>query len=264
MKQITGFALSAFLVISLLFLTIDNIRAAQDKAVVQAYSDFFSMVLAPNEVSYMCLGVHSNVILRIGDKTILFDPSVLTKEDLTSLKNQKIDLVVYTHDHGDHFEKKTVLDLFHGFQPHVAIEPSLASLLKGEIPDEKLIITESGKSYTIGNITVDALKGKHIGPIMLFRVSVSNSKILHAGDSSYIPLETMDSDIVFVPTGYPSPTCSPKKAFKMVADVKPQIAVAFHGENREHKKFEKLVNKNLPDVKVVVPQPYVPQKLAIQ
>jgi len=263
MEQRIGYVLFVLLIFASLLLTPYQTIATPNNIVPQAYEDFFSMPLKPNEIGFMCLGVHSNVIVRVSNKTILFDPSILSREDLTSLKSKKLDLVVYTHDHGDHFDKKTTLHLFQDSQPHVAIAPSLASALKDEIPEEKLIVTESGESNSIGVISIDTLKGKHIGPIMLFRVRVNDIKLLHTGDSSYVSLETMGSDIVFVPTGNPSPTCSPKKAFKMVADVKPQIADAFHGEDREHNKFNKLVDKKLSDINVVIPKPYVPQKLSV-
>jgi len=256
--------LSIFLITTFLSLAIAKTNTKANEKIAQAYMDFFSMELAPHEVGFMCLGVYSDVIVRIGEKTILFDPSILSNDDLQTLKANKLDLVTYTHEHGDHFDKQTALGLFQNSEPYIIIDPSMTPLLKKEIPEDKLIIAESGKSHSAGEITIDALAGKHIGPIMLYRISVSDTKILHAGDSAYVPLEAMSSDIAFVPTGHPSPTCSPKKAFKMVADVKPQFAVPFHGQTGEHNKFNKLVKKKLPDVSVVIPEPYVPRKLTVR
>lgn len=171
---------------------------------------------------------------------------------------------MYTHDHGDHFDKTTARRLFEVSAPSIVAERNVARALQDVVPEGKLFQAESSQPITVGDVRIDPLKGKHIGPIMLFRVTVDGSTVVHAGDSAYVPLKTMNAAIAFVPTGYPSPTCSPKKAFKMVADIEPQYAVAFHGDIREHKKFEKLVRKKLPGTNVIIPKPYAPFKLTVQ
>lgn len=174
-----------------------------------------------------------------------------------------MDLVIYTHGHGDHYSKATALALFKGSGPYIAIDPALAGDLKNDIPGEKLGATESGRTFSAGDITLDALEGKHIGPIMLFRVTIDGIRIFHGGDSGYVPLGSMASHIAFVPTGVPSPTCSPEYAFQMVADVKPQIAVPFHGWDNQHAAFKELTEKKLPETKVVVSKPYVARKVTL-
>ncbi len=59
--------------------------------------------------------------------------------------------------------------------------------------------------------------------------------------------------------GSPS-TCYPEEAFKMVLDIKPQIAVPMHGRSKEHKEFKKLSNEKIPDTKNYVKVTFFPLK----
>jgi len=236
----------------------------QQQTAIQSLKAFFSVSLEKNEVLYMCLGDYSNFIVRVADKTVLFDPSVLGEGEPDILNKKGVDLVVYTHGHWDHFSADIALKLFEGSQPFIAVDPSLTPLLKKDIPDEKLITTASGQSFSAGTVKINTLKGKHIGPIMLFRITINGIKIFHGGDSGYVPLQTMASHLAFVPTGTPSPTCRPEYAFQMISDVKPQIAVPMHGIDSEHDEFKKLTAMKMPDTMVIIPKPYVSQKVSIR
>ena len=260
----------AWYVLAALFLCVvflspnSNSRASAAEDMQKSWADFFALQLEPHEVGYMCLGAYSNVVVRVGGKTLLFDPASMIPKELEVMGSHKVDFVVYTHDHGDHFDKTTAVSLFRQFSPHVIAEKNVVNQLTDAIPQHKLHLAHSEQPIILGDVRIDPLKGKHIGPIILFKIEVNGISIVHAGDSSYVPLKTLGSNIAFVPTGYPSPTCSPKKAFKMVADLKPRFAIPFHGSEREHKKFVTLVSKKLPDTRVIVSQPYDPQKLTVQ
>jgi len=234
------------------------------KNVVQSLEDFYLVPLEKGEIVFMPLGIYSNIMVRTQDKVILFDPSVLIKPDLEILKTRGVDLVVYTHAHSDHFSKDTAIKLLKDSNPYIVMDKHLAPQMETEMPKEKLIIAESGQSYTAGDITITGLKGEHLGPIMLFRITIGNVSIFHGGDSAYVSLGSMDADIAFVPTGAPSPTCSPDYAFRMVSDVKPKIIVPMHGMDSEHEAFRKLVERELPDGKVIITEPFKSVKVAVQ
>ena len=257
------YILSAFFLSATLLVPSQEVRGDAIEAIEQSWSEFFTMELEPHEIGYMCLGSYSNVAVRMGNKTVLFDPSSMIPKEIEALGSHKIDLVVYTHDHGDHFDKTTAATLFQQSAPHIVAESTVAKHLADVIPPDKLHSAESEQPIMLGDLHINPLKGKHIGPIMLFKLAVNGISVVHAGDSSYVPMKTMNAPVAFVPTGYPSPTCSPKKAYKMAADIKPQYAVAFHGDEREHQKFATLVGKKIPGTKAVIPQPYNPQKLAV-
>jgi L-ascorbate metabolism protein UlaG (beta-lactamase superfamily) len=264
MMKRAWYVLAALFLYVVLLAPSSNSRASAGEDMQKSWADFFALQLEPKEVGYMCLGVYSNVVVRVGGKTILFDPASMIPKEIEVMESHKVDFVVYTHDHGDHFDKATAVSLFRQSSPHVVAEKKVVIQLRDAIPRDKLHLAQSEQPIILGDMRIYPLKGKHIGPIILFKIEVNGISLVHAGDSSYVPLKTMGSHVAFVPTGYPSPTCSPKKAFKMVADIKPRFAIPFHGLEREHKKFVTLVNKKLPDTSVVVSQPYDPQKLTVQ
>jgi len=256
MKLTNRFFLSFLVFMGILWIPIEGI-SNQEQTAIQSLEGFLSIPLGKDEVAFMCLGPYSNVIVRVADKTVLFDPATLSEEELTVLNKHGVDLVIYTHGHFDHFDADTASKLFKGSQPYVAVAPELTPLLKKDISGDKLISTASGQSFSAGSISIDTLEGEHVGPIMLFRITIDGIKIFHGGDSAYIPLQTMTSHLAFVPTGSPSPTCNPKYAFQMVSDVKPQIAVPMHGTDNQHNEFKKLVDEKIPDVKVIISKQYV-------
>jgi L-ascorbate metabolism protein UlaG (beta-lactamase superfamily) len=218
----------------------------------QISEDFFTAPLAEKDAAFVFLGF-SGILVRTGGQTILFDPAGLIKaEDLEQLKTHGLDLMLFTHGHGDHLNLSAAKNIFQATSCFVAAEPSIAGKLQAEIPEDKLISAEAGGSFNAGDIKVDAVQGVHIGPIMLFRVTVKGNRIFHAGDSSYISLKDYSSDLAFLPTGNPSPTASPEKAFQMAMDLRPQIAVTMHGSGDQNSTFEQLMKDSLGGVEVII------------
>ena len=230
----------------------------------QALRNFLMMPLAANELGYMRLGYCSEVIVRSADKTVLFDPGSLDKEVRTVLNLHGVDLVLYTHSHYDHYSEETAMTLSTGGHPFFVVARQLEGYLKRDIPAEKLIVVKARQSYSAGGIVINTLDGDHIGPIVLFRVSLSGMKIFHGGDSAHVPMKALASQLAFVPTGAPSPTCSPDDASRMVADVRPQIAIPMHGGGRQHQRFKELVDAKKSGVRIVIAAPFEGHKVVIQ
>jgi L-ascorbate metabolism protein UlaG (beta-lactamase superfamily) len=128
----------------------------------------------------------------------------------------------------------------------------VANKLKGKIPADKLTSAESGKTYTFGGITVAAIQGIHLGPIMLYHARMGDLAIFHGGDSAYVPLTEYPSDIAFLPTGRGSPTASPEKAFRMASDLKPQVAIAMHGSEKQKQQFQQKVKEGMHNTTVLI------------
>ena len=109
-----------------------------------------------------------------------------------------------------------------------AIKPAISGINIDEVIDEKYkLLGELGKG----------------GDVSIF----------HAGDSSYVDMKKFPSDLVFLPTGNPSPTASPAKAMQMAADLKPQIAVTVHGSDGQNQEFTELMKEKMPKTKVMSP-----------
>jgi L-ascorbate metabolism protein UlaG (beta-lactamase superfamily) len=215
--------------------------------------DLFSVKLQDKEVAFIYLG-YSAFIMRVADVTILIDPaSQLKTDEIEFLKTKGVDFVLYTHTHFDHYNQGKALDIFAAGEPYIAAGPEVANTLTGKIPEGKLILLTPGKPQKIDGVTLDAVRGSHIGPITLFQIQVGDVSIFHGGDSSYVDMKKYPSELAFLPTGDPSPTASPAKALQMAADLKPQIAVTMHGSDGQNQEFQKLMQAKMPKTKVMSP-----------
>lgn len=225
-------------------------------AKVDDIRDMFVPSLAENDVAFMFLS-YSGVIIRTAKGTVIIDPANLLKDkELHVLEDEDVDLILFTHGHGDHYNPDSTVDLFDATEAPVLAESSVANSLKEAIPPGKVTIAAHGKTYTFGDITVDAVKGIHRGPIILFRIIIGGLSLFHAGDSGYISLKDYPAELAFLPTGAPSPTASPENAFKMAADLNPGVVVAIHGSAGQSKEFEGKVKKVLPGTTVVIPEAF--------
>lgn len=215
-------------------------------------SELYSIELGENEAAFMFLG-YSGVIVRAGGKTIIIDPAGAIKtEDLDALKKGGVDLLLYTHGHGDHFIPYFAKEIFESGGAIVAANPALIPELSDYIPSEKLKKIVAGESYRFDGLELDVIEGMHIGYITLFRITVGDIRIFHGGDSAYVSLKKYPSDLVFLPTGNPSPTASPEDAFRMASDLKPSVAVAFHGASSQSSKFRSLMAEKFPKTMVMI------------
>jgi L-ascorbate metabolism protein UlaG (beta-lactamase superfamily) len=164
----------------------------------------------------------------------------------------------------DHFNSGNTVAIFKATGVPIIAEAKVTNKLKDKIPADKLTNAESGKTYTIGDITVKAIQGIHLGPIMLYHARMSNFAIFHGGDSAYVPLTEYPSDVEFLPTGRGSPTASPEKAFKMAVDLKPQDAFAMHGSEKQKHQFLQKVQEGLPQTKVIIMLPYSTESIQVK
>ena len=221
----------------------------------QDLAGFCSATPGPQEVLVFYLG-YSGVIIRTAESTVIIDPAdLLLAGDIEKLKPLGVDLIFYTHGHGDHFALATALELFKATQAYVAAEPSVASQLRGKITPSRLLSAGAGKTLNAGKLKLDLVEGQHIGPIQLIRIQASDIRIFHGADSGYVPLSAFPADVAFLPTGSPSPTASPEAAFRMASDLKPQAVVVFHGSAAQNAEFEKKVRAGLKETTVVIPEP---------
>ena len=102
-----------------------------------------------------------------------------------------------------------------------------------------------------------------MGPINLYQIRMGGITVFHGGDSGYVPLKDYSSDIAFIPTGAPSPTCSPEDAFKMAIDLKPGVAVPMHGNKYEHVEFEKKIKEKMLEIRVIIPTKHVMNRVEV-
>jgi len=218
----------------------------------------FAAPLGENDAAYMFLAF-SGVVVRTAAGTVVIDPAnLLMGDDISVLAKHKIDALLYTHGHGDHYDAATARDIVRATGATVVADPELAARVRasGSVPGDKILAATSGRVLTAGAAKIKGVTGRHVGPITLFHITLGGITIFHGGDSAHVPIGDCPSKLAFLPAGRPSPTASPAYALKMALDVKPKVVVLVHGQEGEYAEFRELAAKELPGVVVEVGEPF--------
>lgn len=251
--------LEAFFILLCCFLSVSasyNKKKELTGMKTEEIKNLFAYILGEREIAFQYLG-YSGIILRVAEGAVIIDPAdKIGSGDLKVLSPRSVNLILYTHDHYDHFNQASALALFKATEAPILAEASVINRLRRDIPEDKLFVVSPDKIFQQGNITVKAIRGSHVGPIMLYHITIGKTSIFHGGDSDYVPLSGLSADLAFLPTGDPSPTASPRAAFRMAGDLKPKIIVVIHGSASQHKELEKLVQEKMAGTKVIIPVPY--------
>ncbi len=223
----------------------------------------FSLELKNDELAFLFLG-YSSILLRSEDLTIAIDPGKsLTHTEFSAIKH--LDLLLFTHNHWDHFKKDYALEIINQTHPHTVADIVTSEELKAHIPPNMLTRANPAKSatYPIGETAVTALPGIHVGPITQYLINLGRITIFHGGDSGYWRQKDMSADLAFVPVGTAT-TCSPAAALATIMDLSPKIAVPIHGRRQEMKQFRSIMEKVLPEVEVIIADKFKPIRLSVK
>ncbi|MBN2436392.1 MAG: MBL fold metallo-hydrolase [Spirochaetes bacterium] len=219
--------------------------------------DFFSQQVNSGSILYSRLSENSSsLLIRTSENIILIDPGFLIPADIDLIVKHGCDILIYSHDHGDHFQIDTASAIFEKTAPTVIVEPAMMPALKDTIDHNKLISAEAGKNIQIGGITIVPVTGYHVGPITIFRIETDSLSLFFGADSGHVALNGLTADIAFVPTGGASPTCSPEEAAKFVEELNPSAVVPMHGRPDQEQALKDLVAKDDPSRSVIISKMY--------
>ncbi len=175
-------------------------------------------------------------VLITGSKNIIIDPFI-TDNPKASLKVEeipKIDFVLVTHDHFDHFgdaieiakrDKATLIAIFEISQKPAVVESKI-----------NVVGMNIGGTYQQDGIVVSMTQAVHsatVGSPVGFVVEMDGKRIYHAGDTSYwsdiglIPKLFGELDVAFLPIGGHF-TMDIRQATLAVNDLKPKLTVPIH------------------------------------
>jgi L-ascorbate metabolism protein UlaG (beta-lactamase superfamily) len=220
------------------------------------WQEFFAAPLGEKQAAFVFLG-YSAVVVRSAKSAVIIDPGmILIEEDLESFRGKNVDAILFTHAHGDHFDLGIAAGLAKATGAYVVAEGEVLRALKsaGGILPSRIVDAGTMKPRTVGAWTVCPVRGTHVGPIVLYRLSEGEIDVFHGGDSGHVPLQNFAAGLAFLPAGDPSPTASPGDALKMARDLKASVVVAVHGSDAQYRELATRAKAALPATKVIIPE----------
>ncbi|MDD5341946.1 MAG: MBL fold metallo-hydrolase [Patescibacteria group bacterium] len=175
-------------------------------------------------------------LVELKDKRILIDPGsyVYSALPLKPENWQKIDVILFTHEHSDHFDLESLKIILRNNQPKIITNQAVQGKLK-DAGIESLDI-EPGEMTNVDNVEFMGVKSKH-GPlpgggqppeVIGFLI---DRQLLHLGDT--VKSDKVPAEIVLIPMC--GQVCfSPKDAVKYLKKIKPQLAIPMHYHNENY------------------------------
>ncbi len=217
-------------------------------------SDVYETVAGPLSVHPVS---HASLVLNTPGAVIYVDP-VGGAEKYASLP--PADLIMITHEHGDHLNVDTLAALL-GDETQLVTNPAVLAQLPAEYKERAQAIG-NGDSTTVGDISIDAIgaynltedrlkyhpKGRDNGYVM----GINSKRVYIAGDTEAVPeMRALQAiDIAFVPMNNPY-TMEVDQAADGVLEFAPKVVYPYHHKGSDIDVFEELVNKGGKDIKVL-------------
>jgi L-ascorbate metabolism protein UlaG (beta-lactamase superfamily) len=202
-------------------------------AVMQEKSDFPKDVLKTSDGNLVItFFAHASLLMEYHGKLIYIDP-VMQYADYTRLP--KADLIVVTHQHGDHFDPKAIEALLKEGTV-VVVTPACNSTITGSV------VLKNGDEKTLQGIPVEAVpaynlvhkrdngapfhpKGEGNGYVLTF----GRTKVYVAGDTENTPeMKALKGiDVAFLPMNLPY-TMTPEMVADAARAFRPKILYPYH------------------------------------
>ncbi|MFX0077916.1 MAG: MBL fold metallo-hydrolase [Candidatus Hermodarchaeota archaeon] len=234
---------------------------AEGKTSMEALEAFFELHLEAPDIAFLYIG-YAGFLLRTSELSLAFDLGKSLKKEGVDLI-PRLDLLFLTHTHWDHYHAPNVERIHKVTSAHIMAEPQVAEDLVKRIPSSYLTFADPKSVATVNDVKVTSFVGVHPRPITLFHVAHDKLSLFHAGDSGYVPLKDLPADVAFLPTGTPSPSCTPESALEFTLDLQPKVVVPMHGNARQMNKYKELAGDAVPGIQVVIPELFEPTKLAL-
>lgn len=186
---------------------------------------------------------HATLVLEFGGKLIYIDP---VKQYGDFSKFPKADLVLVTHEHGDHLDPGSIAALKTASTRIILNGASRKKLGKGEALEHGKVLESAGVSVkavpaynvTAGRTNYHPKDRRDNGYV----ITVGNLHIYVAGDTEVIP-EMADLghiDIAFLPMNLPY-TMTPEQVATAARTIKPKILYPYHFGNTDTSQLAKLL-----------------------
>lgn len=160
------------------------------------------------------------------------------------------DLILITHEHGDHFDPETLTALA-GDDTRLITNPAVLGMLPENLKAKAQALV-NGESTTVGDLSIDAIPAYNTTADRLqyhpqgrdngYVLTTAGKRIYIAGDTEDIPeMRALENiDIAFVPMNLPF-TMDEAQAASGVGAFGPGVVYPYHYRGSDIDKFEKLL-----------------------
>lgn len=188
---------------------------------------------------------HGSLYLTWAGKVVHIDP-VGSEGDYARLP--RADLILVTHEHGDHLDPEVIRDLSRE-GTRIVVSPACAGKL------EDAVVMKYGDRRTFQGIEVEAVPAYNLvhkrpdgrpfhpkGQGNGYVIALGGKKVYIAGDTEPIPemAALKDIDIAFLPMNLPY-TMSPEMAAAAARTIRPKVLYPYHFGNTDTGRLLKLL-----------------------
>jgi len=235
-----------FMLLMLFVLCTANLATAQN----QFETDIITTTSGDLKISFIG---HGTLLFTFSEKIIHIDPYGRLA-DYSTLP--KADIILITHEHGDHFDLK-VIKMLRTEKTSLVLTENCTKDISGGI------VLKSGDVQMVQGLKVEAIpaynivhkrgNGEPFHPQGIgngYIITFGNKRVYIAGDTENIPemKELGEIDIAFLPMNLPY-TMTPEMVADAARMIKPQILYPYHYSNTDTSKLVELL-KDDKDIEV--------------
>ncbi|MBN2594890.1 MAG: MBL fold metallo-hydrolase, partial [Sedimentisphaerales bacterium] len=197
---------------------------------------------------------HSTLMFTFGGKTIHVDP-VSAEADYTDMP--KADIILLTHEHGDHFDTK-VIEILRKPDTQLVLTKACAEKVDGQVMANGDVKTVSGlriEAVPAYNIVHMRSAGNPFHPKGIgngYIITFGDKRVYIAGDTENTPemKQLKNIDVAFLPMNLPY-TMSPEMVADAAKTFKPKILYPYHyGQTDPNKLVELLKDTKGIEVRI--------------
>jgi len=184
------------------------------------------MKTSGGDLKITCIG-HGSLMFTFDGKVIHIDPATMVYPDYASLP--KADLILVTHEHGDHLDAKAIAAVRTEDTKVICNAASAKTI-------SDAVIMKNGDTQTVAGITIEAVpaynpekqfhpKGNGNGYVLTF----GDKRIYVAGDTENIPeMKALKGiDVAFLPMNQPF-TMTPEQVADAAKTIMPAVLYPYH------------------------------------
>ena len=192
---------------------------------------------------------HSFFKFESKGKSILVDPFLNSKAPSPDLKAlikcplsekdfKNISLILVSHEHFDHFDKKFIESIAAKNDSLIVAHDSLLNELK--IPKRQMVSIATDSKINVRDVEIKAIPAHHPQSFypLSFLIEINGNRIFHAGDTDLMEEhEKIKADVALLPIGG-SYTMDLVDAVKAIKCIKPKFAIPMHYNTWAHIKAD--------------------------